>query len=114
MHGELAKLWRFALIALLLLLLSLIPGLNLLAPAAWLAFAAWTLAVEYLDYPAGNHAVAFPELRRRLRARPGLVLGFGLVVGALTAVPLLNLFVIPAAVAGATRLWCERFAPPPS
>lgn len=68
----------------------------------------WLLALEYVDYPASNHEVRFKELRLRLRKRRALTLGFGTAVVAATMVPVLNLFVMPAAVAGATALWVSE------
>ncbi len=106
--AELRKLGWFLARAVPLGLLFLVPGLSLLAPFLWLAFSAWSLALEYLDYPMGNHALLFPEVRARARRRRLLALGFGLGVTALTTVPVLNFLAMPAGVAGATLLWAER------
>ena len=89
-------------------LLFLVPGINLLAPFLWFLFGAWLLSIEYLDYPGGNNGFSFPELRRRLRGRRSLALGFGGVLLLLTAIPVVNLVAIPVGVAGATSLWVER------
>ena len=91
-------------------ILFLIPGLNLLAPFAWLLFSAWMLALEYCDYPMGNHGISFHDERRLLRERSFLSLGFGAATLLATTIPLVNLFTIPAAVAGATALWVEEYA----
>lgn len=91
-------------------ILFLIPGLNLIAPLAWLAFSAWMLALEYCDYPMGNHGIPFAEQRRLLRKKTFLNLGFGLATLLATSIPLLNLFTLPAAVAGATALWLDHYA----
>ena len=91
-------------------ILFLIPGLNLLAPFVWLLFSAWMLALEYCDYPMGNHGIPFREQRRLLRERSFLSLGFGTATLFATAIPLVNLFAIPAAVAGATALWVGEYA----
>jgi CysZ protein len=91
-----------------LAVLFVIPGLNLLAPFAWLLFSAWMLVLEYCDYPMGNHGIHFPEQRRLLRRQGFLNLGFGAATLFATSIPLLNLFTIPAAVAGATVLWVEN------
>ncbi len=106
--GELAKLAYLALWALPLLVLFLIPGLNAVAPLAWAAFSAWMLALEYADYPLGNHAIPFRRQRRLLRRRRWLAWGFGGGVLLLTSVPVLNFLAMPAAVAGATALWVEQ------
>ena len=108
---ELRKLGYFLLWAIPLLILFWIPGLNLAAPFLWALFSAWMLALEYGDYPMGNHAMSFGEQRRLLRGKPLLALGFGGTTLLATMVPLLNLVVMPAAVAGATKLWVEQLKP---
>lgn len=111
LRDELRKLGYFALWALPLLLLSWVPGANLAAPLLWTLFSAWMLALEYADYPLGNHGLRFDEQRRMLRGRPLLALGFGGAALFAAMVPLLNLIVMPAAVAGATQLWVEQLRP---
>jgi len=91
--------------------LFLIPGLNLVAPFAWLIFSAWLLALEYCDYPMANHGIPFREQQLRLRGQAMLNLGFGAATLVATSIPIVNLFVMPAAVAGATALWFENMRP---
>jgi CysZ protein len=109
--GELRKLWFFglraAMLAALSFLLFLIPGLNALIPVLWMLFGAYMLAFEYLDYPASNHALKFADKRAWLSRHRWSSLGFGGTVTLATAVPLANLLVMPAAVAGATALWVD-------
>lgn len=105
---ELRKLGYFALRALPLLLLFLIPGLNLVAPLVWGLFSAWMLALQYADYPMANHGMRLRDQRALLRADRALVLGFGAGVLILTMIPGLNFLAMPAAVIGATQLWVER------
>ena len=92
------------------LILFLIPGINVAAPALWFLYTAWILALEYSDYPMGNHGLKFREMRARLRARRVVGLGFGAATAALTMVPVLNFIVMPSAVAGATAMWVEELA----
>lgn len=106
--SELRKYGYFLLWVVPLLILFVIPGLNLIAPFLWALFGAWMLAVEYGDYPMGNHGLHFPDQRRHLRGQRWLSLGFGGAVMLATMIPLLNFLVMPAAVAGATALWVER------
>lgn len=101
----LRKAWHLLSRAVPALLLFLVPGVNVLAPAVWLAVASWLLAVEYLEYPAGAAGVGFDEQRRRMRRRPLRTLAFGAGVAALTVTPVLNLAAIPASVAGACLFW---------
>ena len=111
LRSELRKLAYFLVRAVPLLILFLIPGLNLLAPALWLLFNAWFLAIEYADFPMGNHGLGFREQHRRLKAVRLPALGFGAGVTLVMMVPVLNFLAMPAAVAGATAWWCERLAP---
>jgi CysZ protein len=92
--------------------LFLIPVLYPVAPFLWLAFGAWMLALEYADYPMGNHGLRFPEQRRRLREQRLTSLGFGATALLLTMIPVVNFVAMPAAVAGATALWVQRFKRP--
>ncbi|HEX5056892.1 MAG TPA: sulfate transporter CysZ [Gammaproteobacteria bacterium] len=104
-HSELAKLGYLLSRSLPLLVLSFIPVINIFAPLLWFLFGAWMLALEYLDYPMGNHGIPFAEQRLKLRQRPLLALGFGMAVCGLTFIPLVNFLAMPVAVSGATRLW---------
>ena len=105
---ELRKLLYFAAWSLPFLLLFVIPVVNIIAPFAWLAFSAWMLALEYADYPMGNHGLKSAEQKQRLGQQRLLSLGFGAAVTVATMTPILNFLVMPAAVAGATALWVER------
>jgi CysZ protein len=106
--NELRKLIYVAVRGVPLLLLFLVPGLQLLAPLAWLAFGAWMLALEYADAPMGNHGLGFRDARERIRRQLPLALGFGSGMLFLTLVPGLNFLAMPAGVAGATAMWVER------
>nr|VFK54510.1 MAG: CysZ protein [Candidatus Kentron sp. TC] len=107
--SELRKLRYLLARAIPLGLLFLIPGVNIIAPFLWLAFSAWMLAIEYADYPMGNHGLSFPEQRKYLGERRTLGFGFGGMVLLATMLPGLNFLVIPTAVAGATLLWVEQY-----
>lgn len=107
--SQLRKLLYIALWALGLFLVSLIPVINLIAPLLWFVFGSWLISLEYLDYPMGNHELTFAEQKRRLAERRGLSLGFGGAVMIMTSIPIVNFFVMPVAVAGATVLWVEQF-----
>lgn len=99
-------------VLLLTLVLSFIPVLNLLGPAIAFLWGAWSLALQYLDYPADNHQVGFSQLREELGERRLVSLGYGGSVLLATTVPLLNLFAMPASVIGATSFWLERVGNP--
>lgn len=112
--NELRKLRYYLAGSLPLLAAFLVPGLQLIAPIAWTVWVAWGLAVEYADYPMANHDLPFTAVRQRMRQNLGTSLGFGAAVMLAGLIPLLNLFVMPAAVAGATALWVERNREPRS
>ena len=107
--GELRKYLYFGLLALVVLVVSFIPGVNFfLAPVLSFLLGSWMLALEYLAYPMENHDQYFTEVRRWARANKMLCMGFGIMVLLLTITPVLNFVVMPAAVAGATQMWNER------
>ncbi len=105
---EIRKLAYFVLRALPLLVLFLIPIINIAAPFLWLLFTAWMLAIEYLDYPMSNHHIAFKTQRHLHRQRRSLSFGFGTATALANAIPFVNFFAIPSAVAGATALYIEN------
>ncbi len=109
---EIRKLGYFLLrtlgVGLLVLVLTFIPLLNILTPVVTFLWGAWSLALQYLDYPADNDQVSFDRLLVKLRLKRTVGIGFGGIVLVATAVPILNLFTAPAAVAGATKLWLDQ------
>lgn len=94
--------------ALLLVVLSLIPVLNLLAPIAWFVFGAWVLVIEYRDYLNDNNAQPFVVTRTEAKQQPLASFVFGACVLVLISIPFLNLLIPSAAVAGATAWGVER------
>lgn len=84
------------------LILFLIPGLNVAAPIIWLAFSAWSLARDYFSYPFDAMGLSYAEQQRTLQAMRADCLVFGGLVQLGLGIPLLNILVSPAAVAGAT------------
>lgn len=105
--GEIRKLLYFALWALPLLLLFVIPLINIAAPVAWFLFGAWMLALEYMDFPMGNHGYTFPGIRARLSQQRPAAFGFGMATLLLSMIPVVNFIVMPVATAAATRLWLQ-------
>jgi CysZ protein len=103
------KLVYYLVRALPLLVLGWIPVVNLAVPVLWLALNAWMLAIEYADYPMGNHGLGFREQRARLGGKPLVAFGFGAAALLLTLIPIVNFIAVPTAVAGATALWINEF-----
>lgn len=93
------------------LVLFVIPGVQIVAPALWFLFNAWMMALQYLDYPMDNNRLPFRRLveeARRLRPR---ALEFGAVVAIAMMIPGINVLAMQVAVAGATALWVAEIAP---
>lgn len=96
-------------IALLTLIVSWIPLINLSAPLIAGIWAAWSLCIQYLDYGADADRVLFPELIKRAGQDRWRTIGFGFSALVASSIPLLNFVALPAAVIGGTLLWCRRF-----
>lgn len=94
--------------ALMMLVLFLVPLVHLIASPCWFLFNGWMMSVQYMDYPMDNHRVPFDEMRVKLKAKRATHLSFGSIVMFATMIPVLNFFVMPAAVIGATLLWVEE------
>ncbi len=93
----------------MLLVLFFIPFMQLLASFLWFLFAAWICAIQYVDYPMDNQRIAFPEMLVLLRSKRWLILSFGIQVILCSMIPVVNLFIMPAAVAGGTVLCLDVF-----
>ena len=107
---EMRKLGYFLPRALALLVLSLIPVINVVAAPLWLLFGVWMMAIQYIDYPADNHKMSWPDMLAWLRGKRWQSLGFGGVVYLVLLIPVVNLLMMPAAVAGATLFWVRERA----
>ena len=90
---------------LLCLAISFIPLANLLVPIVAGSWAAWSLALQYLDYGADIDQVGFRDLRQRAAAQRWQSMGFGFSALAASAIPIVNLLLLPATVIGGTLLW---------
>jgi CysZ protein len=108
LRAEGRKLVYYLVRAIPLLVLAWIPVVNLAVPILWLALNAWMLALEYADYPMGNHGVEFAQQRARLGRKPLMAFGFGGAALVLTLIPIVNWIAVPIAVAGATALWVKE------
>lgn len=91
------------------MILFFIPGLNMALPILFYWFTALMMSIEYIDYPADSLHISFDELLIKRKKHRLLHMGFGLTVSLLSSIPILNLFVMPASVVGATRLWHENY-----
>ncbi len=108
LRSEISKLLYLALWSIPLLIFGFIPIINIVAPVLVFAFGAWMFALEYIDYPMGNHGKFFKEVKGAMQQKRKMALGFGFMVAVFSVIPVLNLFIMPIAVAGATALYVER------
>ncbi len=106
---ELKKILYAVVLAIPFLFLLFVP---LIGPVLWFLYTAWIFALQYADYPLGNHGLKLTAMRRRLKERRLTSLGFGAAVAGMGMVPVLNFIVMPAAVAGATALWLRELKVP--
>jgi CysZ protein len=90
-----------------LLIITIIPVINLVAPFLWILFAAWFFALQYNDYPLANRGHFFDEVKTYSRKNRMRSLGLGTAVFLLTSIPGVNFFAMPVAVAGATKSTCK-------
>lgn len=93
--------------AILLVIIMFIPGLNTISGLLWFCFGAWMLSIQYLDYPLDNNQKSYRELMRFAKKHRWDSFTFGVCAMVGTMIPVVNLFVIPAAVAGATALYVD-------
>ncbi len=93
-----------------LLVITVIPGLNLLAPFLWALYGAWMLSIQYSDYPMSNHGLYFKQERQILKQYRYGAYGFGGAMMVLTAIPVFNFIAVPVGVIAGTRFWVEQLS----
>jgi CysZ protein len=89
-------------LALPLLVLSFIPGFNLIAPLLWAIFSAWSMSLEYMAYPLENAGILFIEQKQLLKSIRWGALSFGGIAVLGLSIPFFNIIIAPAAVIAAT------------
>lgn len=107
MAREIHKLVYYLPLALLVLIISFIPGINIISPLLWFLLGSWMMAIQYCDYPMDNNRVRFSDMKKRLKKHGFSSSGFGVVVMTGTMIPIFNLFIMPAAICGACIYWAE-------
>lgn len=109
---ELVKLWYFIsrgfLVFIAAFILGFIPLAQFFLPVLLFLWAAWSMAIQYSDYCADNNQIGFTQFREGLAEKRFSAWGFGSLVFIGSTIPLVNIFVLPAAVAGGTILWIKE------
>jgi len=106
--SELRKLGYYLVRAVPLLILSLIPGVNVITLPIWVVFSAWFLTFEYSGYGLENHNVLFKQQKKIINQSQMSCMAFGACSLLATSIPIVNLLVPAVSVAGATKLLLER------
>ena len=91
-------------------LLGFIPVVGLFTSFLVFLWAAWSMCIQYVDYPADNEGTDFRHTLKKLRAKRSQSLMFGSLVTLIMGIPLINLIAMPAAVAGATLYWHKQLS----
>jgi CysZ protein len=89
-------------LAIPLLVLSFIPGINLIAPLLWALFSAWSMSLEYMAYPLENAGILFIEQKQLIKSIRWGALSFGGIAVLGLSIPIINIMIAPAAVIAAT------------
>jgi len=105
---EMRKLGYFLPRAIGLFILSFIPVVNIVAAPLWLLFGVWMMAIQYIDYPADNHKLGWNEMLAWLRQKRWQSMSVGGIVYLVLLIPVVNILMMPAAVAGATLFWVRE------
>ncbi|RUO79062.1 sulfate transporter CysZ [Pseudidiomarina taiwanensis] len=87
---------------------ALLLFVPLIGQVLWFLFGGWMMTIQYADYPFDNHKVPFAQMRRELWRHKGKSLSFGCSIAILSSIPLINLVMIPVAVAAATAMWVDH------
>jgi CysZ protein len=90
------------------LILFLIPVIGgALYTCFGILISAYMFGYEYLGYPMDRRRFSWSQKQKFMRSKLSSVLGFGLGNVAVAAIPIVNFFFIPAAVAGGTLLFLD-------
>lgn len=103
---EILKVLVYALVVGPMFVASLfLPGVGQVVSLVGFALTAIYLGVDYVDWPAARRDWSVSDRIAFARDRLSAVAGFGTGVWVLLFIPLVNLFFMPAAVAGGTMLF---------
>lgn len=106
---EIRKILMFMPWALLILICVFIPVLNLFTSIMWFVLVVFYNMVLFTDYPFDNNEKSLSNLKRFIRNHKSTVWTLGLVTTIALMIPIVNIFAIPAAVIGATKLYSDYY-----
>lgn len=89
----------------------IVPGVGQVISLAGFALTAVYLGIDYVDWPAARRDWSVRDRITFTRRQLPAVAGFGAGVWVLLFIPLINLFFMPAAVAGGTMLFLALHPP---
>ena len=90
-----------------ILILLFIP---VIGSILWLVFGAWMMAIQYADYPMGNHGLSFSDQRKLLGRRRLTSLGFGAVIMMSMVIPVVNFVIMRQVWQGLPLCGLEGFS----
>ena len=90
-------------------LILLFTPISPFVPIIWFMFNSWMAAIQYIDYPADNHRLSFQYTLNNMQQSRSGPFGFGVMVMLFTMVPVVNILIMPIAVAGGTNLWFDHY-----
>lgn len=108
--GEVSKILYSLKWVLILIIITVIPVVNIMAPVAWAMFGSWMLSLQYTDFSMGNHELFVKDELPLLRKNRAMSLGFGGTLTLLMMIPVVNFFVMPVGVAGGAAFWVKRLS----
>lgn len=100
---ELRKQLFFLPLALLCLVISFVPVINIISPVLWFVLTSYFGCLQYADYSYDNHKISFNQMQQDLKGSFLSSFCMGAVIALSLSIPLLNLFVPAAAVCAGTR-----------
>jgi len=110
MRGATERLGLFVLFVIPLMALSLVPVVGLLGLALLYCWSVFFLALQFSDPYLARRKLPRMEKITRLREQLAMSMGFGVALTLLMLVPLLQIVLSPALVAGGTLMWVDADA----
>lgn len=74
----------------------------------WFLFGAKMLSIQYTDFAFDNDGMNFRTTKKTLKSNRAISLGFGATTQITLMIPFISIFIIPAAVCGATALYYDH------